>query len=170
MPREAAVNILMNVIYKKKNLSLSFEPYKTHEKKALISEFCYGVCRYYFSLHPLLTSLMDKPLKSKDKDLELVIILGLYQLKYMHLKPFAVVDETVKLARTFNKAWAKGLINALLRGYLREKDQLEASLKGDLSFQYAHPQWFIDKLNTAALPFSNICTENNKKALSLDFN
>lgn len=165
MPRQCAINVLINVICKKKNISASIEPFKDHTKRALISEFSYGVCRYYYTLYPLLNLLVDKPLKAKDKDIELAIILGLYQLKFMHLKPFAVVDETVKLAKKFNKSWARGLINALLRRYIREADVLEAKLIDNEPYQLAHPQWFIDKLKLNKLSFTDICKNNNKKAL-----
>ncbi len=164
MPRFIAIKVLQKVIRDKQSLNEALEPYKEHEQKSLIAEFCYGVCRYYFSLKPLMTLLLTKKMKEKDFDLELTIILGLYQLKYMHIKDFAAVNETVKLAKLLNKDWARGLINAILRRYMRESEALNDKLKNNLEYVYAHPYWFIEKLQQQKLPFDEICQNNNIKA------
>lgn len=164
MTRHIAVSILLKVIRDKQSLSEALEPFQQHEQKALIAEFCYGVCRYYFSLKAVMNLLLTKKLKAKDIDIELTIILGLYQLKYMQIKDFAAVNETVKLANIFKKDWAKGLINALLRRYMRESDLLNDKLKNNLEYVYAHPYWFIEKLIEQQALVKDICENNNKKA------
>ena len=110
--------------------------------RAFIQALCYGVCRTYHRLEFILSELLDKPIK--DLGIKALALVGLYQLSYMRVKPHAAVSETVLAAR--KKPWAKALINALLRGYLREQDSLEQ--KAD-NVQYAavsHPDWLIKQI------------------------
>jgi 16S rRNA (cytosine967-C5)-methyltransferase len=57
----------------------------------------------------------------------------------MHVKDHAAVSETVAVMK--KKQWAKSLLNAVLRRYLREQDELEAL--ADKHVAYAHPDWMI---------------------------
>jgi 16S rRNA (cytosine967-C5)-methyltransferase len=46
------------------------------------------------------------------------------------------------------KSWAKGLVNAILRNFLRQKDQLAAKLESSEVAVYSYPQWWVNKLKT----------------------
>lgn len=162
--RYAALKVLLKVIRDKQSLTEALEPYQTHPQKSLISELCYGVCRFYYGLKPLLTLLLSKPLKAKDNDIELVLLMGLYQLKFMRLKDFAVVNETVKLVSQTKKIWAKGLINGVLRQYIRQAESLHKQLADNLEFQYGHPGWLLELFKEYQLPLESICHANNQKA------
>ena len=102
-------------------LDLALLAVETSKDKAFIQALCYGVCRYFYRLDFILNELLDKPLK--DTEIKALALVGLYQLKYMRVKPHAAVSETV--LATQKKPWAKALINALLRGYLRQQVDLE---------------------------------------------
>lgn len=110
--------------------------------KAFVQALCYGVCRYYHRLDFILNQLLDKPLK--DIDVKLLILIGLYQLQFMRVKSHAAVSETVAAAR--KKPWAKALVNAVLRNYLREQDRLEQQADQESSADLSHPRWLIDKI------------------------
>ena len=123
-------------------LESALKAVESGKDRAFIQALCYGVCRTYHRLDFILSELLDKPLK--DQDVKALALVGLYQLKYMRVKPHAAVSETVLAAR--KKPWAKALINALLRSYLREQDSLEQ--KAD-NVQYAavsHPDWLIKQI------------------------
>jgi 16S rRNA (cytosine967-C5)-methyltransferase len=89
-----------------------------------------------------LSELLDKPLK--DMDVKSLALTGLYQLKYMRVKPHAAVSETVLAAR--KKPWAKALINALLRRYLREQLNLEQKADTVQVAAVSHPDWLIKQI------------------------
>jgi 16S rRNA (cytosine967-C5)-methyltransferase len=110
--------------------------------KAFIQALCYGVCRYYHRLDFILNQLLDKPLK--DVDIKSLILIGLYQLQFMRVKSHAAVSETVAAAR--KKPWAKALVNAVLRNYLREQDRLEQQADQEPSAALSHPRWLIDRI------------------------
>ena len=107
------------------------------KERAFIQALCYGSIRYYFRLDFILSKLVNKPVK--DKQVKALLILGLFQLQYMRVKEHAAVSETVAVMK--KKQWAKSLINAILRRYLREQEELEAL--ADKHVAYAHPDWMI---------------------------
>ena len=103
---------------------------------AFSRELAWGFCRWYFALAAILEGRLQKPLRERDRDIEIIMLLGLYQLLVMNVDAHAAVNETVQLAREQNKSWARGLINAVLRGVIRERLSLdEAAELGN------YPEW-----------------------------
>ena len=113
------------------------------QERAFVQAACYGVCRYYHRLQFLLFQLLEKPIK--DVEIYTLALVGLYQLAFMRVKTHAAVAETVN-ALPKKKSWAKNLINALLRRYLREQAQLEMLADSNLVALYSHPKWLITKI------------------------
>jgi 16S rRNA (cytosine967-C5)-methyltransferase len=121
---------------------------------------CYGVCRTYHRLNFILSELLDKPIK--DLSVKALALVGLYQLKYMRVKPHAAVSETVLAAR--KKPWAKALINALLRSYLRDQERLEQKADNQQSAAISHPDWLIQQIEQDwPLQAQQIFQENNQQ-------
>ena len=131
--------------------------------KALIQEICYGTFRWYIQLEYILEKLLEKKIKKKDRRLKYLIIVGLYQLRYMRIPSHAVVSETVNTCKKIKKEWAKGLVNAVLRRYLREEEQLNSDNSEDVCFKTSHPAWLIDQLKIDWLEhYQSILTANNQ--------
>jgi 16S rRNA (cytosine967-C5)-methyltransferase len=65
-------------------------------------------------------------------------------------EPFTVVDQAVRAASSHpDFAHAKAMVNAVLRRFLREReDLLAASLKQPVA-QWSYPQWWIDSMRAA---------------------
>lgn len=112
------------------------------KERAFVQALSYGTVRWYFRLDRVLGSLLDKPLKSKDIDVRVLALLGLYQIAYTRVKPYAAVAETVAAAGG-KKSWAKPLLNALLRRYLREREQLDRLADATEVGASAHPDWML---------------------------
>lgn len=110
--------------------------------RAFIQALCYGVCRQFHRLDFILNQLLDKPLK--DTDIKALALVGLYQLSFMRVKPHAAVSETV--LATGKKTWAKSLINALLRTYLREQQALDHKADQIQVAALSHPNWLIKQI------------------------
>lgn len=129
---------------------------------ALLQSLCYGVCRFFPRLHELLVSLLKKPLKDNETMLYALLLIGLYQLSAMRVPAFAAVAETVEAAKGLNKKWAPGLVNALLRTFLRQRKTLEGRLHAILEARYAHPKWWASALQDAwPLHWEAILAANN---------
>ena len=118
--RLMAAKVLSRVLHDGQSLTAALDPVLTnidvHKDKAFIQAVCYGVCRQYHHLDFILSQLVDKPLK--DNEIKSLALVGLYQLQFMRVKAHAAVSETVLAAN--KKPWAKALLNAVLRRYLRE--------------------------------------------------
>lgn len=130
-------------------LETSLPRLKTAKDKAFVQAICYGVCRFYYRLDVLLSYLLEKPMKAKDSDLHALLLVGLYQLMAMRVPDYAAVTETVNATNDVNKSWGKGLVNAVLRRYLRDKEELEKQLDEDVESQYSHPLWWITSMQKA---------------------
>ncbi len=114
--------------------------------RALAQEMCYGVLRWHLRLDALARRLLSSPLK--DSEVHCLLLLGLYQLIYMRVAPHAAVDTTVAASQALGKPWAKGLVNAILRTYLRNSVSLLEELDRTEPGAYAHPVWLLDALKT----------------------
>jgi transcription termination factor NusB len=101
--------------------SLATLPDKQKSDAALIQEMAYGVLRWFHQLDAIASVFIVKPLKEKDRDIQLLLLVGLYQLRHMRVARHAAVTETVEAATALKKIWAKNFLNACLRSYLREE-------------------------------------------------
>ena len=74
---------------------------ESSKDQAFIQALCYGVCRQYHRLQFILSEILDKPIK--DISIQVLALVGLYQLNFMRVKPHAAVSETVFAVR--KKPW-----------------------------------------------------------------
>ena len=117
--------------------------------KGFCSELCYGFCRYYYVLQAELGKRVKKPLKARDLDVQVIILLGLYQIRFMRVEDYAAVNESVKLLKNRQKVWAKGLVNAILRSYIRDLTAdatIDKSVLSELEQEQAYPAWMRQKI------------------------
>ena len=143
-PRQTAARALVRIIDKGQTLDRALEAIDPSANKALIQEMLYGVLRWYHRLHALTEALLKQGLKKRDRDVYMLLLVGLYELLYMDNEQYAVVNETVSAANTLGKSWAKGLLNACLRRAQREHEALQKNLDQNDASHYSHPDWFID--------------------------
>ncbi|WP_330925101.1 16S rRNA (cytosine(967)-C(5))-methyltransferase RsmB [Candidatus Sororendozoicomonas aggregata] len=133
-----------------------------NKDQALLAELCYGTVRHYVKLDAWLQFLMDKPLKAKEKNLHSLILVGLYQLFHTRIPHHAAIGETVQATRTLGKAWARGLVNGVLRSAQRRCDQLQLLTESNQRCATAHPDWLVDTIKTSwPEHWQQIIAENN---------
>ena len=146
--RAIVAKILCSLLNDRGSLNTLLGNHKDHPEFGLIQESCYGCCRWYFALESLLGQLLNKPLKKQDLDIKCLMICAIYQLRELEVAEYAVINESVSAALVFKKPWAKGLVNAVLRGYQRKKDELEQSLTANQSNRsLAFPSWLESEIN-----------------------
>lgn len=146
--RGCAAQILARVLNQGQSLTAALDAQlpklKDHHDRAFVQALCYGVIRHYYTLDCVLSGLLDKPLKAKDSDIKALLLIGLYQLQFMRVKAHAAVSETVAAGK--HKPWSKGLLNAVLRQYQREADNLLQAGEQSDSAKYNHPDWLVQRL------------------------
>lgn len=116
----------------------------TPQQRAVTQDLSYGTLRFYGRLQALLAQLLEKPLQ--DTRAQCLLLVALYQLNYDKAADHTVVDQAVKAATGLKKPWAKGLVNAVLRNFLRRRDELNQALVSNEVATYSYPQWWINKL------------------------
>jgi 16S rRNA (cytosine967-C5)-methyltransferase len=148
--RAQAATILSKLLQQQGSLATLLErPLIDAQEFPLLQEICFGTCRWYFQLDAMLAQLLEKPLKPKDLDVRCLLLIGLYQLHYLRVPEYAVVNETVAATLVLKKQWAKGFVNAILRSYLRDKDELASRALLKDPGRFAHPQWFVSRMKAA---------------------
>ncbi|MDN5870742.1 MAG: 16S rRNA (cytosine(967)-C(5))-methyltransferase RsmB, partial [Nitrococcus sp.] len=150
-PRQAAVQTLQRVLLRGRNLPDALAPslaaLQDARDRALCQELSYGVLRWHSRLQALVLALLEQRPRSRDRDLVLLLELGLYQLLYTDMPPHAAVSATVDTVRALGKHWAARWVNAVLRRFQRERvDRLER-VDGDVATRYAMPPWLLQQLS-----------------------
>src|SRR5690606_31036316 len=117
-PRLAAAQALTAVLQGRASLGGSLPPLLERVEvrdRGLVQELAFGTARWQPRLALLAEKLLQKPFKAADKDVEALLLVGLYQLLYTRVPAHAAIGETVGCAERLKKPWAKGLLNAVLR-------------------------------------------------------
>lgn len=136
---------------------------KNSQDKAFIQALSFGTCRFYTRLSIALDCLLKRSLPKKEKLIEALLLIGLYQLMEMNTSSHAAVAETVSATTTLKKPWAKGLVNAILREYLRQSDAINTAISKNKEAYYAHPAWWIESIQRAfPSHYEAILTANNE--------
>ena len=114
--------------------------------RALLSALCFGTIRHFPSNRAIVRALLTRPSQKLKPLVEALLAVGIEQLEHMRVAPHAAVSETVAAARALRQDRATGLINALLRRFLRERDQVLAGLADRDDLRHDHPGWLLDAL------------------------
>ncbi|MDN3697438.1 16S rRNA (cytosine(967)-C(5))-methyltransferase RsmB [Vibrio cortegadensis] len=166
--RAAAANVLFQVVDKGHSLSHALPAaQKTIKPRdhALLQEICYGALRYLPRLETIANELMDNSLKGKKRVFHHLILVGIYQLSFMRIPAHAAVGETVEGTVTLRGPSLRGLINAVLRSYLREQDRLDELAVSHNAGKYCHPSWILKMLQESyPEQWESIVEANNSKA------
>ncbi|KPV41562.1 hypothetical protein AN478_01875 [Thiohalorhabdus denitrificans] len=114
--------------------------------RALLRELATGTVRWAVRLRAVLDDLLDRPLPRKEKRLEALLLVGLHQLAHTGIPPYAAVSATVG-ALTGKQAWARRLVNGVLRRFGRERDDRLAAVDGrSPALRHAYPDWLVEAL------------------------
>ena len=109
------------------------------DEQPLLQELVYGGVRHRLRFEPVLAARLRKPFKSRDRDLEALLLVALYELVGMRTPRHAAVNGAVDATAGLGKAWARGLVNGVLRAVLREPDALAEP--ADPAAAHGWPRW-----------------------------
>ena len=118
--------------------------------RALLSSLMHEGSRWWLRYDKAVDRLLERPLREREPQLHALLVLGLVQLDVLRMPEYAAVAATVDGARALRKPKFAGLVNAVLRRWLRERDALIAGLDADLVTRSAHPCRLIDRLDQVA--------------------
>jgi 16S rRNA (cytosine967-C5)-methyltransferase len=140
--------------------------------RAAVQDLSFSALRDYGCCDAVLARLTMRP---PALSLRGLLLAALVELRDGPQKEHAVVHQAVEAAGRIaprGGAAAKGLVNAVLRNFLRQREDLLRSVLASETGQYRHPQWWIEKLR-GAWPQSwqsLLAAGNEKPAMTLRIN
>jgi 16S rRNA (cytosine967-C5)-methyltransferase len=164
--RAAAAQVITQILTAKGSLSSLLPPISAKigdNDRALLQELCFGTCRFYPQLQAYTECLLNKPLRTKDSDVQALLLLGLYQLLHTRIPDHAAIGETVEVTRYIKKPWATNLVNGVLRNFQRDSGRINEFLTENRAFQTNHPAWMEAMMSKCwPMQFNQLITANNQ--------
>jgi 16S rRNA (cytosine967-C5)-methyltransferase len=156
----AASKIIQQVV-QGKNIEKLFNQYigKNHNI-SLVKDIVYGSIRDIYLNEYFLNKLI--PVELKNLDIKYLLLNAFYQLSNQSIKSFTIVNENVKAAKLINNKFS-GLVNGVLRNFLRKKPEFQDPF--DLRLKYSYPEWWVEKLkNQYPQNYEEILKNGNTRA------
>lgn len=131
-------NIIVNEYLKKFELSV--------EDKALYTRLVYGTIQNLYTLEFYLEPFLKR--KKPKHYIYYLLCMSVYQIVYLDIPNYAVLDESVKIARV-KDASLSSFVNGVLRSFIRTplRDIMEIKRSDNdikyLSIRYSYPDWLI---------------------------
>lgn len=149
--RALCAQIIFDVIEQGNSLSTAMAAYSKQvadKDRALMQEISFGVMRVLPELEFYVQSLMDKVFTGKNRQIHYLLLVGIYQIAYTRIPQHAVASETVNAVLSFKKPQLKGVVNGVLRSFLRQQTQLKTQFEQQGNTQL-HPNWFVKRIKEA---------------------
>ena len=152
-PRQIALQSLL----RSQQTHRAVEPILSLEfRSAALSPADTGLCRELVSggvrWRRLLDWLIERATEGREQRpvIREILRLGLYQIFFLSRIPeHAIVDESVRLAKAENCLGQAGFINAMMRRFLREKEQITRDIadlqKARPALGQSHPDWLYER-------------------------
>ena len=152
-PRQIALQSLL----RSQQTHRAVEPILSLEfRSAELSPADTGLCRELVSggvrWRRLLDWLIERATEGREQRpvIREILRLGLYQIFFLSRIPeHAIVDESVRLAKAENCLGQAGFINAMMRRFLREKEQITGDIadlqKARPALGQSHPDWLYER-------------------------
>lgn len=117
--------------------------------RGLATQLVYGTLAWQGLLDHVLARLGREP-RRLDVEVRTLLRLALFQLVRLDRVPaFAAVDTAVELAKSIKGGVPSGLVNAVLRRFLREGRDLHLPPESDraayLALSTSHPRWLVER-------------------------
>ncbi len=150
--REIALKALVRVEQDEAYLNLAFPPLLKPlpvKERALAVHLAKGSLQRLNTLDWALSLFCRRSIATLTPWIRNLLRLGAYQCLYMDKVPdYALVDQSVRLARRYGHRGVAGLVNAVLRRLVREAKQLpwpdpDQRPLEYISLRHSHPQWMV---------------------------
>jgi len=132
------------------NLDKSFDAVFSSNKKndqeiqeSQIKALTYGSVRFLGKSRFIIKQLVKN--KIENRLVECLLHIALYQLSQEKFNNFTIVNQAVDAAKKINFR-KSNFVNAILRNYLRSKDDLQKLLNEDPASKYSYQNWWINKV------------------------
>ncbi len=118
--------------------------------RSLVREFVQNVLRRRSYLDFLIDEFSSISVEEMKADLKNILRLAFYEMLYMEQIPdYATINEAVEIAKLSMGSKSGDLVNAILRNFQRDFDNLPrpafADRKKLIAVTYSHPEWLVER-------------------------
>lgn len=150
--RAIAASVIHKVVHGGRNTDAALEESGADQlqarDRAFVRAQVYGTLRTYLRNRFVINRLLERPLRRRDLCIEALLANAFFALLESPQPDYAVVSATVDAARELGRPGMRGLVNALLRRFLRERDDLLAAAQHDPEARWQHPAWLLEQLQS----------------------
>ncbi|MCJ7642107.1 MAG: 16S rRNA (cytosine(967)-C(5))-methyltransferase RsmB [Desulfobacterales bacterium] len=155
-------------------LTDSFKRYRhlTPLDRSFLTELTYGTLRWRGKLDWIIRHFSNVPFEKIETSILHTLRIGLYQILFMSRTPIsAAVNESVELAKKFRSQGGASFVNAILRSFIRQKEEMVYPALGDdpalhIAVIQSHPLWlvqrWVDEMGVQGT--LKVCVDNNQIA------
>ena len=114
----------------------------SNNDRAVVKNTVYGALRYLGYLEFSLDSLVAK----RPNGLVNLLLISIYLIEYSRSANHAVVNAAVSSAKQMGYGKLSGLVNAVLRNYLRQQSKIKKNASDDDVANLQHQAWWVNKI------------------------
>jgi len=145
--RAEAAGLVDAVLTRGRNLDAAFAAADldafSERDQAFVKALSFGTLRVHARNQRLLEQLLQRPLRRRDSVIHALLSVGLHALIDLDTADYATVSATVAATADLRRPKLRGLVNAVLRRYLREAPALLAAAAAYPDARWQHPEWFV---------------------------
>jgi 16S rRNA (cytosine967-C5)-methyltransferase len=175
--REFAFKVICDIETKKNYSNISINKhFKNIEiknaERGFATELIYGVVENKYYIDYIINKLSKIKVKKMSTFVKTILRMGTYQILFLDsISDYAAVDESVKLAKKYDKR-SSGFVNAILRNEIRNKETIKNIDEKDevkaLSIKYSYNPWMVQNwIEKFGLDFTRDLLEENSKKPNL---
>lgn len=112
-----------------------------------VQDLVYGSLRAYGRGDYFLARLLERPLAVDE--VRALLLVALYRLETRPEATHTVVDQAVSAAGEIADGKFRGLVNGVLRNFLRQQEALTVAVANDAVAAAQHPSWWLARLQAA---------------------
>lgn len=154
-PRQVVFNALREVLLKGAYAEVALDralhsSSLNPQNYGFVNELVQGIVRRQRTLNRLIDQFATKPSLEQPPKLRLILYIGFYQLRYLgQVPPSAAVDTSVELAKSNGLKKLSGVVNGILRQYIRQRETVDDPLilpddpLERLGVKHSFPNWII---------------------------
>jgi 16S rRNA (cytosine967-C5)-methyltransferase len=142
----AASRAVAAVVHDGRSADAALAQVGSDEQRRAINAVSLGTLRWYLKYEAAIKSLLARDPATSPPLLMALLQVAVHQLEMSRNPRESTVSAAVDAARTLGLQRVAGMVNAVLRRWLRERAALQPLLDADLATATAHPSWFVRQL------------------------
>jgi 16S rRNA (cytosine967-C5)-methyltransferase len=145
----AAAQAVAAVRWQGRSADDALAPFEPQPDRAAVRAIALGTMRWLLRLEPALAPLLARPLAQSPPALAALLVTAAHQVVYSRGAPEVSVHLAVDAARVLGQQRSSGFVNAVLRRFVRERDERLAAVDAERAARTAHPLWLEQAIATA---------------------